>query len=167
MGGENPASDSHVRLFTQARSGCRVDVDQQVPEGAPRIITYRGTRQSIDFAKQLVATLCSDEGRDTELPLGLATMKELIVPSSAIGKVIGRAGEMVRDLQNRRYVRLVGILREVLYPPISAKSEIRSRCICTLFASFYFFAANLSSVLTHYNLCSARKSQQKQDSDRS
>ena len=115
----------------QARSGCRVDVDQNVAPDAPRIITYRGTRQSVDFAKQLVATLCSQDGRgascsclllplvfevpdsntfssklnfsltDAELPLGMATRKELIVPSSSIGKVIGRGGEMIRDLQTR------------------------------------------------------------------
>jgi far upstream element-binding protein len=85
----------------QARSGCRVDVDQNVALDAPRIITYRGTRESVDFAKQLVATLCSQDGRDAELPLGMATRKELIVPASSIGKVIGRGGEMIRDLQTR------------------------------------------------------------------
>lgn len=86
----------------QARSGCRVDVDQNVPMDSPRIITYRGTRQAIDFAKQLVATLCSQEGkRDADLPLGMAARKQLIVPSSSIGKIIGRGGEMIRDLQNR------------------------------------------------------------------
>ena len=48
-----------------------------------------------------MATLCSQEGRDTELPLGMATRKQLIVPSSSIGKIIGRGGEMIRDLQTR------------------------------------------------------------------
>lgn len=86
----------------QARSGCRVDVDQNVPMDSPRIITYRGTRQAIDFAKQLVATLCSQEGkRDADLPLGIAARKQLVVPSSSIGKIIGRGGEMIRELQNR------------------------------------------------------------------
>lgn len=80
-----------------------MDVDQDVPDDAPRIITYRGTRKAIDFAKQLVATLCSDDGRDAELPLGMATRKQLIVPSTSIGKVIGRGGEMIRELQTRRY----------------------------------------------------------------
>jgi predicted RNA-binding protein YlqC (UPF0109 family) len=86
----------------QARSGCRVDVDQNVPADSPKVITYRGTRKAVDLAKELVATLCSQEGkRDTDLPLGMATRKQLIVPSSSIGKIIGRGGEMIRDLQNR------------------------------------------------------------------
>jgi hypothetical protein len=38
----------------QARSGCRMDVDQNVPHGNPRVLTYRGTRQSVDLAKQMV-----------------------------------------------------------------------------------------------------------------
>lgn len=48
-----------------------------------------------------MATLCSQDGRDAELPLGMATRKQLIVPSSSIGKIIGRGGEMIRDLQTR------------------------------------------------------------------
>jgi hypothetical protein len=38
----------------QARSGCRLDVDQNVPHGHPRILTYRGTRKKVDLAKQMV-----------------------------------------------------------------------------------------------------------------
>jgi KH domain len=38
----------------QARSGCRLDVDQNVPHGNPRILTYRGTRKKVDLAKQMV-----------------------------------------------------------------------------------------------------------------
>jgi len=41
----------------QARSGARIDVDQNVPAGQPRVITYRGTRDTVDFAKQLVHML--------------------------------------------------------------------------------------------------------------
>ena len=79
----------------QARSGCQVDVDQKVPAGAPRVLTFQGTRKTVDFAKELIALLCS-QGKDVELPLGEAKKKELHVPSSMIGKIIGRAGEMVR-----------------------------------------------------------------------
>ena len=39
----------------QARSGCRLDVDQNVPHGNPRILTYRGTRKKVDLAKQMVS----------------------------------------------------------------------------------------------------------------
>ena len=83
----------------QARSACKIDVDQNVPSGAPRIITYRGTRKTVDFAKQLVALLCSSG--EKELPLGQATRQHLVVPTSVIGKIIGRGGDMIRELQSK------------------------------------------------------------------
>lgn len=85
----------------QARSGCQIDVDQNVPHLAPRIITYKGTPTDVAFAKQLVAMLCQDGVKDTDLPLGKAMRKIIQVPSTVIGKIIGRGGEMIRELQNR------------------------------------------------------------------
>mmetsp|Transcript_22500 Transcript_22500/g.31726 ORF Transcript_22500/g.31726 Transcript_22500/m.31726 type:complete len:628 (-) Transcript_22500:732-2615(-) len=90
----------------QARSGCRIDVDQNVPAGSPRIITYRGTRKTIDFAKQLVQMLCSENGKEADLPLGEATRKQLVVPASVIGKIIGRGGEMIRELQSKSQAKI-------------------------------------------------------------
>ena len=80
----------------QARSGCKIDVDQNVPAGAPRVVTYQGTRKTIDFAKQLVAILCSEGGKDADLPLGEAKKKKLQVPATSIGKIIGRGGDMIK-----------------------------------------------------------------------
>jgi far upstream element-binding protein len=80
----------------QARSACKVDVDQNVPHGAPRVITYQGTRDKIDFAKSLVAMLCKDNWKTVELPLGFASRAQLQVPSGVIGKIIGRGGEMIK-----------------------------------------------------------------------
>lgn len=85
----------------QARSGCQIDVDQNVPHGAPRIITYKGTPTDVAFAKQLVTMLCRDGAKDTDLPLGKALKKIVQVPSNVIGKIIGRGGEMIRELQNK------------------------------------------------------------------
>lgn len=90
----------------QARSNCRIDVDQNVPPGAPRIITYRGTRKTIDFAKQLVAILCTEDGKEADLPLGEAKRKQLIVPANVIGKIIGRGGEMIRELQSKSQAKI-------------------------------------------------------------
>lgn len=76
----------------QARSACRIDVDQNFPAGQPRIITYRGTRKTIDFAKNLVQILCSDMAKmgEMDLPLGEAKQKVVAVPASSIGRLIGR-----------------------------------------------------------------------------
>lgn len=85
----------------QARSGClRIDVDQNVPHNAPRIISYRGTRAKIEFAKKLVQRLCREDGNEAELPLGDASIKRVRVPANTIGKVIGRKGDMIRRLQH-------------------------------------------------------------------
>jgi predicted RNA-binding protein YlqC (UPF0109 family) len=92
----------------QARSGClRIDVDQNVPPNAPRIISYRGTRHAIDFAKQLVVMLCkTEQGKDANLPLGNAVVKNVFVPSNVIGKIIGRGGEMIRKLQGESMAKI-------------------------------------------------------------
>lgn len=90
----------------QARSGCRIDVDQNVPSGQPRIITYRGTRRTVDDAKKMVSLLCQHDGNETLLPIGEAKRKHMVVPSSAIGKIIGRGGEMIRELQNRSQAKI-------------------------------------------------------------
>ena len=90
----------------QARSGCRIDVDQNVPEGAPRVITYRGNRRTIDFAKRLIDILCSENGKEADLPLGEASRKHLVVPANVIGKIIGRGGEMIRELQSKSQAKI-------------------------------------------------------------
>jgi len=90
----------------QARSGCKIDVDQNVPAGAPRVITYQGTRKTIDFAKTLVAILCSESGKDAKLPLGEAKKKQLQVPATVIGKIIGRGGEMIKELQSKSQAKI-------------------------------------------------------------
>lgn len=81
----------------QARSACRIDVDQNVPPGQPRVITYRGTRRTVDFAKQLVHLLCQENASDNDLPLGEAKREYLVVPAQSVGKIIGRGGEVSVD----------------------------------------------------------------------
>lgn len=83
----------------QARSGARIDVDQNVPQGQPRVITYRGTRETVDFAKRLVHMLSVENVHENDLPLGNAKQEIVIIPSQSVGKIIGRGGEMIRELQ--------------------------------------------------------------------
>ena len=90
----------------QARSACRIDVDQNVPPGQPRLITYRGSRKTVDFAKQLVHMLCQENQSEADLPLGEAKREFLVVPASAVGKIIGRGGEMIRELQSRSQAKI-------------------------------------------------------------
>mmetsp|Transcript_401 Transcript_401/g.656 ORF Transcript_401/g.656 Transcript_401/m.656 type:complete len:634 (-) Transcript_401:1443-3344(-) len=90
----------------QARSACRIDVDQNVPPGQPRLITYRGTRKTVDFAKHLVHMLCQENVNEADLPLGEAKREYLIVPATSVGKIIGRGGEMIRELQARSHAKI-------------------------------------------------------------
>ena len=53
-----------------------------------------------------VASLCTPQGNETTLPLGAATRKDLVVPASSVGKIIGRSGEMVRELQSRSLAKI-------------------------------------------------------------
>ena len=90
----------------QARSGCRMDVDQNVPPGQPRVVTYRGTRKTVDFAKRLVQMLCAENASEADLPLGEAKREFLVVPAQSVGKIIGRGGEMIRELQSRSQAKI-------------------------------------------------------------
>jgi rRNA processing protein Krr1/Pno1 len=90
----------------QARSGARIDVDQNVPPGHPRVITYKGTPQTVEFAKKLVAILSREGASESDLPLGHASMEQLVIPAQSVGKIIGRGGEMIRELQSRSQAKI-------------------------------------------------------------
>lgn len=98
----------------QARSGCRIDVAQG--RGA-KVIAYRGrSREDVELAKHLVSLLCGGDRCDdaragdraavVELPLGRAVAREIRVPREIVGKVIGRGGEMIRELQTASHARI-------------------------------------------------------------
>ena len=91
-------------LFVYALSA-QIDVDQSTLPGKPRVITYRGSRSKVEFAKKLVQLISSGVA-DSNLPIGEAKREILIIPSSSTGKVIGRGGEMVREMQNRSHAKI-------------------------------------------------------------
>ena len=89
----------------QARSGVQIDVDQaRMPEFGT--VTYTGLPSKIALAKDLVAVLCKEGTTDKDLPLGEAKMRALSVPANVIGKIIGRGGEMIRDLQTKSQAKI-------------------------------------------------------------
>lgn len=52
----------------QARSGALIDIDQDALPGQPHVVTYRGSRESVDFAKHLgTCKLSEDEKVCTSL----------------------------------------------------------------------------------------------------
>jgi len=105
----------------QARSGCRIDVRQDMGDAAaPRIIIYRGrSEEDVVLARELVRILCCDSdhsGEDCDdgkrrrrrrsLPLGHATKRSVRVPQESVGRIIGRDGETIRNLQGRSGARI-------------------------------------------------------------
>lgn len=88
-----------------ARSGAEIVVDQSALPGRPRKIRYRGERSKVRFAQSLVDMLASGM-TDADLPLGEARKEILVIPSSSTGKVIGRGGDMVREIQNRSNAKI-------------------------------------------------------------
>jgi len=89
----------------QARSGARMDVDQSAQPGLPRTITYQGPRSKVEFAKKLVGLVAAGATEAT-LPLGEAKREAITIPASTVGKVIGRNGEIVRELQSRSHAKV-------------------------------------------------------------
>ncbi|KAL3827331.1 hypothetical protein ACHAXA_005077 [Cyclostephanos tholiformis] len=135
----------------QARSGCRIDIHQEIDVDesciAPRIITYRGrSREDVEFARGLVSMICNngepnqfgtvggdvggdvgggdrdeqrqqkpkqEQGQTTAfatmyggMPLGHAVMRRVRVRNSIIGRIIGRGGSTIRDLQAKSRARI-------------------------------------------------------------
>ena len=85
----------------QARSGCFIVVDNQDSKSRqPPMITYRGKCiEDINFAKSLVSMLCNKQKDKVELALGQASMKQMQVHKSDAGRIIGRGGKMINELQ--------------------------------------------------------------------
>jgi far upstream element-binding protein len=90
----------------QARSGAKIQVDQSAPPGMPRTITYHGTRACVDMAKHLVNLLQQQHNDSNVLPLGQAKREVLLVPATSVGKVIGRGGDMIRELQAKSAAKI-------------------------------------------------------------
>ena len=98
----------------QTQSGCGINVNGNVEANTPYIISYRGrSQEDIDFAKNLVAKLCtptkqssSPEYKHARLSLGKATVKQIMVPKSVIGRIMGKGGDMIRVLQEKSQARI-------------------------------------------------------------
>ena len=50
--------------------------------------------------------LCQENMSEADLPLGEAKREFLVVPASSVGKIIGRGGEMIRELQSRSQAKI-------------------------------------------------------------
>jgi len=91
----------------QLRSGCHIQIDQNYPEGMPRKITVSGSILQVPQAVAMVNQKINDHGPSTG-----GTTQTIDCPKNLVGRVIGRGGETINDLQQRSGAR-IQILQDV------------------------------------------------------
>ena len=84
----------------QAQSGAHITVDQNFPEGAPRVIGISGPPGCVAIAKRLVEELLRGGGARLGGGVGPGQAQQSVrCPKEMVGRVIGRGGETVKGLQ--------------------------------------------------------------------
>jgi far upstream element-binding protein len=100
----------------QARSGCRIQINQALPEGQPRLITITGTPDAVPIAFQLVkevmdsapgSAMGGGAGAHSGASGAMGGASQVVdCDPGLVGRVIGRGGETIRDLQARSGARV-------------------------------------------------------------
>jgi far upstream element-binding protein len=88
----------------QMQSGCKIQIDQNLPEGMPRKISVSGNAYAVAQAVNLINMKITEGG-----PGGMTDITPNVVldcPKTLIGRVIGRGGETINDLQQRSGARI-------------------------------------------------------------
>ena len=88
----------------QRRSGARIQIDQNYPEGQPRLVTVEGAAQCVRAGVELVRSLIGNSPAvGNGAPGRLATFE---CPKGLVGRVIGKGGETINELQRRSGARI-------------------------------------------------------------
>merc|ERR1711965_238624 len=88
----------------QRRSGARIQIDQNYPEGQPRLVTVEGAAQCVRAGVELVRSLIgTSPAVGNGAPGRLATFE---CPKGLVGRVIGKGGETINELQRRSGARI-------------------------------------------------------------
>ena len=88
----------------QRRSGARIQIDQNFPDGQPRIVTVEGSVACVEVGCELVRSLIGNSpavGNGT--PGQMTTME---CPKQLVVRVIGKGGETINELQRRSGARI-------------------------------------------------------------
>eukprot|EP01041_Mallomonas_annulata_P002939 gene2939-5774_t len=89
------------------RTGSKMTVNQDFPDGCPRKVVITGTEEQIEAAMALVTAVIQQgpAGLHVTGP-GLVT-QDINIIQAQVGKIIGPAGQMIKDIQQRCGVRMV------------------------------------------------------------
>jgi len=86
--------------YLQQCSNCHIQVDQNYPQGVPRKIIITGTSSQVAAAERLVLDVIENGPPDIGPPPGENWITQIVdCPQNVIGRVIGRGGETIRELQ--------------------------------------------------------------------
>ncbi|PNH04564.1 Far upstream element-binding protein 3 [Tetrabaena socialis] len=92
-----------IRTLQQA-SGAHILVNQDFPDGVPRQITVSGSQDAVERASNMVAELIAGDHANTQAVIqrfGLGSTEVLECPKVMVGRIIGKGGETIKDLQKR------------------------------------------------------------------
>ncbi|KAG1649351.1 Far upstream element-binding protein 1 [Nymphon striatum] len=99
----------------QADSGCKVQMAADSGGLPDRSCSLTGTRAAIEKAKEMIemiinrgAPVAPPGGMEPPSGTGVA-MNEMTIPAGKVGLVIGKGGEMIKNLQDRAGVKMVMI----------------------------------------------------------
>lgn len=116
-------SGASIRVM-QNLSGAHIDVPQQCEEGTNyRKVKMSGKQFQLDYCRQLIDQKCNPESADAPIVLpsdGSATSRTVQVPNDMVGKIIGKGGATIRQLQD-----LSGAHVDVAKQPLAGEATRR------------------------------------------
>ncbi|GLC41028.1 hypothetical protein PLESTF_001072600 [Pleodorina starrii] len=92
-----------IRTLQQA-SGAHILVNQDFPEGVPRLIVITGVQEAVQRATSMVSELISGDHVNTQSVIqrfGVGATEVVDCPKTMVGRIIGKGGETIKDLQKR------------------------------------------------------------------
>ncbi|EFJ40988.1 subunit of circadian RNA-binding protein [Volvox carteri f. nagariensis] len=93
-----------IRTLQQA-SGAHILVNQDFPEGVPRQIIITGAQDAVQRATSMVSELINGSNHTNTQAIiqrfGVGSTEVVECPKAMVGRIIGKGGETIKDLQKR------------------------------------------------------------------
>jgi len=95
----------------QAASGATISIDQNFPDGAPRLVHVSGAAASVELGKRMVQELLEGGPSSAAQIIGATATASgqgqvIECPKDMVGRVIGRGGETIKGLQHHSGARI-------------------------------------------------------------
>lgn len=90
----------------QARTSCKIQVNQDFPPGVPRQVVYTGTQAQVNAAKELIGLILDKGPTAIHMLNGPVVTQVVECAQELVGRVIGTGGCNIRDIQLRCGVKI-------------------------------------------------------------